>query len=255
MKIKEIDDIEFRKAVFKAISAKDRRRRFEVHFTDLPYSLILAFYNKLFPQEYSEEEYRAIARWMRGIGHEIGFVNLLRSFFSPTHQKLTVLGKAQGSIDLVFQDIIYEVTTTVSFPEWRKLPYIGKALQLIYYMASERANKGRLKIFLILGQKRNLTKVKPEDRKYVVERTWEITLTDEEIEHYRKIIRKKSRLLHKALLSGDWTKLPRTNHLWLRDIENEKIRWMRENPEEVRKAHKEWLKAREKFIKTQKKYS
>ena len=268
MEIKEIDDKPFRKAVFKSLSRRDNPRRFEVHFTDLPYSLILSFYRKLFPAEYSEEEYDSISTWMRGKGHEIGYSDLLY-LFPHSKQKGTKLGKAIGSIDLVLivkkDERHYELTTTICFGNKRKLPYIGKVLQSFYYMASERLKVFYVKMFILLAWKCKKCGTvdygfyKPYSCKkcgikgrynfYRIEtsRTWRLRLNDKEIKRYRKIIRKRSNLLYDALETGDWSKLPRTRFKWMREEEDEVIEWMEAFPAEVREAHKDWLVEREKW--------
>jgi hypothetical protein len=233
--VKEIHDVEFQRALYESVNRIDSPRRFEVHFTDLMWSLILSFYRKLFPSEYTEEDYSTLMTWMRGKGHEIGSINML-SLHNPKSQKITRCGKAMGSLDLILNGTIYELTTTIAFPKGRKLPYLSKAKQLMWYISSEDKPMGKVKIHSLLTRN---------------SRTWVFRLNKKRRARIRHRIRLRGFLLFKALELGNWKLLPRTNCSFLQDEEEDTIAWMEENEKEVGRAHKDWLEDREKYYKPQ----
>lgn len=239
MKVEEIIDEGFDKLIYKATNRPNSPRRFEIHFSDLLGSLIISYYRKMFPQTYTKKDSRRLQGWFRGKGHEIGHVNAL-SVFLPKSQKVTKCGKAFGSIDMELFEEIYEITTTV-FPyrKSKKYPHIGKAKQLMQYIASEDKEYGKLVVFFEIPDYQGRYK-----------RTWKISLSPSQRKNLRRIIKKNSYLLWHALETGKWKILPRTELRWAMKDEQAVVEWMEDNSDLVRKAHKEWLQSRSESLKT-----
>lgn len=229
LRVIEVEDRSFDRALYQAMNRPDSFRRFEIHFTDLTGSLIVAFYRKLFPRSFTKSEMRGIQVWFRGKGHELGYANALRPFH-PITQQITDCGCATGSIDFRLFGTIYEFTTTIFPFHRRKLPWLGKAKQLMYYIASEDETYGKLKICFEIADKQGR-----------MHRTWVVHLTEEERVYYRSLISKKSYILADALVSGNWRSIPRTNFEWAKNMEVDTIIWLKNHPREVRLAHIKWL--------------
>jgi len=252
-KIREIDDEAFRKAVFNAITRKDKERRFEIHNTDLIYCLRASFLHKILPQEFSEDEYSMILHWLRGKGIEIGIINTLRGLLSDKilQQKEVTLGKSVGTLDLEMFGIPYEITTRLfygSTKNWRKYPPIDKVLQEISYQIATGKKVGRVKVYIMVPPSEYIDsqvgELKTKKKIRRAERTWEIHLTRKGFRYFKKLFIERAKLLEEALETGNWKILPKAFFNW-RCEGCDGCDLLENHPDEIKKAWIRWKIERE----------
>jgi hypothetical protein len=223
--VREIDDRDFREKVFNGIRRKDSARRFEVHITDLIYCLRAAWFQKVLPQEYSEGEFEKVWHWMRGTGIEIGTVAALRNVIEErlTYQKRVSIGGAIGSIDILMDDIPYELTTAIFYGSKKKpkvYPPSGKVMQDVGYMVAQHNQRGRVKVYIMLPPKEERTIRKPGLNANVVqtfsrpERTWELSASLRGALFFRNLFRQRGDILKGALDTGNFSILPCAYFPW-----------------------------------------
>ena len=202
MKIQKIDDPQFREAIMQTFSERDSPRRYEIHFTDLINCLFCSFQHKVLLDEPSDDRYDAILTWARGLA----FDSVITSRISK--KTLIVLGGAQGEVDMVFQGMPYELTSSLFMAKATKESddlagrYQYKQTQLRYYMAALSKPIGRLKIIEQAGQKHQNESL-PGTR----EHTWQIEMTPLELSKERRRIIDLAIILKKALQTGRWQML------------------------------------------------
>lgn len=251
VKICEIYDIEFQKALHDAVKGGEDRR-FENHATDLIYCLISAWARKVLPpEEFSDTSYSMILKWMSGKGIEIGIVNAMGlDTQKPVHYNPDDPDSV-GTTDFRFSGRLYEMKTTMYSAKTRRLPYMTQTLQLMQYMATEGDNLGRLKLWFIYRYRDPITKrFRVEPR----ERTWEVYMSDEDIEYRLAVMNRDDNLLSEALLTGDYTILPKSVLEWYcRDCYTCALLAMLSETGELPVAHAKYLKEREEFYERKRK--
>lgn len=285
LKIKEIDDVEFRKLIFASITTQNKKRRFERHNTDLIYCLRTSFAHKIRPREFSEDAHSMVWHWMRGKGIEIGIVDALisllaeggaKGLFSKNpliasnpeappvlSQKETSIGRSRGHVDLELFGLQYEITTRLfwgSLKHPRKFPPIDKIFQELSYLASEKKPTGRIKLYIMVppaemievDSPRGLKSVKIHKKIKRAERTWELTLTKAGLKFFINTFKNRDNQLSRALETGNWRILPKAYFPW-RCRRCDICEWFEQCPNEVailwlkwRHDKKEWEKAVEK---------
>lgn len=254
--IEEIDDIDFREAIFSGVTKSDSSRRFEIHNTDLIYCLRAAWADKVFIKAFSEIEHSTIFKWISRKGIEVGIIRSLRSIMPQwvKTQKLVTLGHSKGSMDLDYKGQAYEITTRLFYGSQknpRPNPPPDKVLQLISYIEGDNKAEGKVKVYILVPPKEtkkeqreefNFTTEKDVTR---FERTWTVKLKDH---YFKQLFIDRGDLLYKALETGDWKILPMCYFSWkCKDCnvshEGRKMllcEFMDKHPDIVEEAWKDW---------------
>ncbi len=220
MEIKQIDDRRFRETVVKNFHWHNSNRRYELHFTDLINCLLCTVKRKVLPDgdaDDFEESYTQVLDWIGGLG----FDNLITERISG--KTTTWIDGAQGNVDMVFENIPYELTSTLYLNQKVKAAnddlmdtyYRYKLEQLRLYMAGIGKTTGKLKIieragdrggmYLALASFLNGKRIYKRPRPK--EHTWKVEMTPLELAHVRIDFIRRKDLLCEALATGNITKL------------------------------------------------
>ena len=203
MNIKKVDDPEFRKALISTFTERDNPRRFQIHFTDLIVCLCCSAMHKVLPEEATDERYDAILTWTRGLA----FDSTITSRMSG--KTAVEIDGTMGEIDMMFQDMPYELTSSVFISNRVKQSddldgkYQYKQQQLRFYMAAIGSTRGRLKIVEVAKSN--------SDTRY---HTWEIEMTPLELARDRIILVNRKNILKHALRTGSLAQMERLSNIY-----------------------------------------
>lgn len=247
MNIVEIDDKSFKEKLYRAVTKTTDDRRFRNHSTDLIYCPRKAFARKVLLTEdyFTDESYETILSWMWGKGIQIGITTTLNLegeievLYNPDDKE------SVGNIDFEFENILYELKTSLYSHKSRRLPWITAIVQAMQYCAAKNKRQIKIKMWYVerfLDKFDKRWKVRPK------ERTWLLELSDEDIPLVMQGMREKDTMLSQALASGNWQSLPQSDFEW--ECNNCLVCAMLETYEQeglLRKVHQEYLQKKSEY--------
>lgn len=200
-------DLQFRQDLYEANTFSDGDYNRGIRFGHLIYCLRQSFIRAITPgSQYTDNEFRMIMKWLMGHGYEFGIKSMLtlpnpkaedptdpRTRLRLKGEEVTV-GKAKGHIDLIYRGLPYELKCSLAVTKKGFKVYSNMIIQLAFYCAAKRSNEGVLKLWNPILQ---------------MEKTYKMTLSDDQIKRFRRAIIRRARQLHRAINGKiHWSALP-----------------------------------------------